>query len=159
MTGPLVDIGSGAGLPGIVLALVRPELDVTLLEPMERRCRFLAECADKLGLANPEVVRSRAEDLHGQLDRADGHRPGGRARSTGWPAGASPWWPPAAACSPSRATGPTTSWRPPSRSLRRLGATEWSVEEHGVGVVDPPVRIVRVVAGRSRSGRPGRPQR
>jgi hypothetical protein len=40
----LVDIGSGAGLPGIVLAMMRPELSVTLLEPMERRCRFLSEC-------------------------------------------------------------------------------------------------------------------
>jgi 16S rRNA (guanine527-N7)-methyltransferase len=57
----LVDIGSGAGLPGIVLALLRPELDVTLLEPMERRCRFLADCAAELGLANASVLRGRAE--------------------------------------------------------------------------------------------------
>src|SRR5690348_9372334 len=47
----LVDIGSGAGLPGLVLALLRPDLDVILLEPMERRCRFLAECAADLGVA------------------------------------------------------------------------------------------------------------
>ncbi len=59
----LVDIGSGAGLPGIVLAVVRPELTVTLLEPMERRCRFLAECVAELGLTNAEVLRGRAEDV------------------------------------------------------------------------------------------------
>jgi 16S rRNA (guanine527-N7)-methyltransferase len=59
----LVDIGSGAGLPGIVLALVRPELNVTLLEPMERRCRFLSECVAELGLGNASVLRGRAEDV------------------------------------------------------------------------------------------------
>ena len=59
----LVDIGSGAGLPGIVLAMVRPEINVTLLEPMERRCRFLSECVAELGLANACVLRGRAEDV------------------------------------------------------------------------------------------------
>jgi 16S rRNA (guanine527-N7)-methyltransferase len=59
----LVDIGSGAGLPGIVLAMVRPELNVTLLEPMERRCRFLSECVAELGLTNAAVLRGRAEDV------------------------------------------------------------------------------------------------
>jgi 16S rRNA (guanine527-N7)-methyltransferase len=59
----LVDIGSGAGLPGLVLAMVRPEVAVTLLEPMERRCRFLAECVTELGLANASVLRGRAEDV------------------------------------------------------------------------------------------------
>jgi 16S rRNA (guanine527-N7)-methyltransferase len=58
----LVDIGSGAGLPGLVLAMVLPEVAVILLEPMERRCRFLAECVTELGLANASVLRGRAED-------------------------------------------------------------------------------------------------
>ena len=47
----LLDLGSGAGLPGLVLAMVLPGTAVTLLEPMERRCRFLAECVTELGLA------------------------------------------------------------------------------------------------------------
>ena len=68
----LVDIGSGAGLPGLVLAMVRPEVTITLLEPMERRCRFLAECVTSLGLANASVLRSRAEDAaRAGLLRAD----------------------------------------------------------------------------------------
>jgi 16S rRNA (guanine527-N7)-methyltransferase len=58
----LVDIGSGAGLPGIVLAMVLPDVAVTLLEPMERRCRFLAECVTELGLVNVTVLRGRAEE-------------------------------------------------------------------------------------------------
>jgi 16S rRNA (guanine527-N7)-methyltransferase len=68
----LVDIGSGAGLPGLVLAMVRPEVAITLLEPMERRCRFLAECVTELGLTNASVLRGRAEDVaRAGLLRAD----------------------------------------------------------------------------------------
>jgi 16S rRNA (guanine527-N7)-methyltransferase len=69
-SGRLVDIGSGAGLPGIVLALVRPQLEVLLLEPMLRRVGFLQECVESLGMANTSVVRGRAEELSGRL-RAD----------------------------------------------------------------------------------------
>ena len=58
----LVDIGSGAGLPGIVLAMLRPKLRVILLEPMERRCRFLTDCVAELGLDNASVLRARAQD-------------------------------------------------------------------------------------------------
>ena len=61
--GTLVDLGSGAGLPGLVLAMVLPDMAVTLLEPMERRCRFLTECVTELGLANVSVLRGRAEDV------------------------------------------------------------------------------------------------
>ena len=60
--GTLVDIGSGAGLPGLVLAMVLPETAVILLEPMERRCRFLAGCVIELGLENVSVLRARAEE-------------------------------------------------------------------------------------------------
>ena len=61
--GTLVDLGSGAGLPGLVLAMVLPDTAVTLLEPMERRCRFLTECVTELGLANVSVLHTRAEDV------------------------------------------------------------------------------------------------
>jgi len=61
--GTLLDLGSGAGLPGLVLAMVLPDMAVTLLAPMERRCRFLTECVTELGLANVSVLRGRAEDV------------------------------------------------------------------------------------------------
>lgn len=57
----LVDIGSGAGFPAIPLAIFLPDLSVTLLESMEKRCNFLREVAKKLGLDNITVVCSRAE--------------------------------------------------------------------------------------------------
>jgi 16S rRNA (guanine527-N7)-methyltransferase len=66
----LVDIGSGAGLPGLVLAMVLPDVAVTLLEPMERRCRFLAGCVIELELANVTVLRARAEDATVKADVA-----------------------------------------------------------------------------------------
>ncbi|HEX9034860.1 MAG TPA: 16S rRNA (guanine(527)-N(7))-methyltransferase RsmG, partial [Streptosporangiaceae bacterium] len=64
----LADLGSGAGLPGIVLAIVLPEVRVILVEPMARRTIFLAECADRLGLANVEIRRGRAQELAGQVE-------------------------------------------------------------------------------------------
>lgn len=58
----VIDVGSGAGLPGLVLALQRPDLEVTLLEPMERRVDWLCFVADELDIPNVRVVRGRAED-------------------------------------------------------------------------------------------------
>ena len=59
------DVGSGAGLPGLVLAIARPDLSMTLVEPLLRRATFLAEVVETLGLENVEVVRGRADSLHG----------------------------------------------------------------------------------------------
>lgn len=58
----VADVGSGAGLPGLVLAIARPDARLVLIEPMERRCDWLRAEADRLGLDNVEVVRARAED-------------------------------------------------------------------------------------------------
>jgi 16S rRNA (guanine527-N7)-methyltransferase len=65
--GQLADLGSGAGLPGIVLAILRPDLRVTLVEPMARRTAFLAECVNDLELSNVEIRRGRAEDLASEM--------------------------------------------------------------------------------------------
>ena len=62
----LADVGSGAGLPGLVVALARPDLTVTLIEPLLRRTVFLEEVVAELGLENVAVVRGRADALHGQ---------------------------------------------------------------------------------------------
>ena len=59
----LVDLGSGAGLPGLVIALCRPELPIDLVEPLARRCTFLTEAVEQLGLREQvRVVRGRAEE-------------------------------------------------------------------------------------------------
>ena len=66
-SGRLIDVGSGAGLPGIVLATMLPEVEVILLDPMERRVDWLDEVVAELGLANVSVRRGRAEELQGEL--------------------------------------------------------------------------------------------
>lgn len=67
----VVDIGSGAGLPGIPLAIARPDLSVTLVEPLERRVRFLLEIVDALGLTWCRVVRGRADEVVADCGGAD----------------------------------------------------------------------------------------
>ncbi|NDA79694.1 MAG: 16S rRNA (guanine(527)-N(7))-methyltransferase RsmG [Actinobacteria bacterium] len=63
----VADIGSGAGLPGIVLALSRPDISVVLVEPLERRASFLREVIAELGLTHVEVVRKKALEFQGKF--------------------------------------------------------------------------------------------
>jgi 16S rRNA (guanine527-N7)-methyltransferase len=63
----VIDVGSGAGLPGLVIALARPTLRVTLVEPMQRRCAFLTEAVELLGLTHVSVRRGRAAEFHTAL--------------------------------------------------------------------------------------------
>jgi 16S rRNA (guanine527-N7)-methyltransferase len=60
--GRIADLGSGAGLPGLVLAASRPEARFDLLESISRRCDFLREAIDRMGLANARVICERSED-------------------------------------------------------------------------------------------------
>ncbi|WP_261158083.1 16S rRNA (guanine(527)-N(7))-methyltransferase RsmG [Cutibacterium acnes] len=65
----VADVGSGAGLPGIPLAILRPDLEMTLIEPMLRRSNFLTEALDELGLDDRvTVVRGRADDADLHVD-------------------------------------------------------------------------------------------
>ncbi|MBF4615870.1 16S rRNA (guanine(527)-N(7))-methyltransferase RsmG [Curtobacterium sp. VKM Ac-1376] len=61
--GRVADVGSGAGLPGLVLAIARPDVEFVLIEPMERRTDWLQGEAERLGLQNVTVLRGRAEDV------------------------------------------------------------------------------------------------
>ncbi len=60
----VADVGSGAGLPGIPMAIAQPKASFTLIEPMERRANWLTTVVQDLGLTNVEVLRARAEDVH-----------------------------------------------------------------------------------------------
>ncbi|HJY45173.1 MAG TPA: 16S rRNA (guanine(527)-N(7))-methyltransferase RsmG [Propionibacteriaceae bacterium] len=93
VTSSVVDVGSGAGLPGIPLALLRPDLQVTLIEPLLRRSTFLTETIEKLAIADRvQVVRTRAEDHHQSYDVVVARAVAPLDRLIGW-------------CNPLRATG------------------------------------------------------
>ena len=64
----VLDLGSGAGLPGLVLAIRRPDLQVVLVEPLLRRATFLTEAVEALGLSNATVRRARGEELAGKAE-------------------------------------------------------------------------------------------
>ena len=64
----VADVGSGAGLPGLCLAIARPDLSITLIEPLERRVIWLHEVVEDLGLENVKILRSRAEQAVGQVE-------------------------------------------------------------------------------------------
>lgn len=64
----VADVGTGAGLPGLVWAIARPDLSVTLIEPLLRRTTFLDEAAEALGLTNVTVIRARADEVNDQYD-------------------------------------------------------------------------------------------
>ncbi len=70
MGGRVVDVGSGAGLPGIVVAITRPDVSVTLLEPHHRRIGFLELVVDDLGLPNAHPLDRRVEDVDQVFDSA-----------------------------------------------------------------------------------------
>lgn len=81
----VADIGSGAGLPGIVIALMRPDLEITLIESLERRAEFLSMAVSELGLENQVIVRrARAEDIQDTYDVVTARAVANLSKLLGW---------------------------------------------------------------------------
>lgn len=144
----VLDVGSGAGLPGVPLALARPDLTLTLLEPMARRVVFLQEVVDQLGLRNVTVVRGRAEDT--QISCSVGGTAIVTARAVAGLARLADWCLPLLApggqllaIKGESARGELDEARP---ALRAAGAARASVRTCGVGVLAIPTTVVRVTA-------------
>ncbi|MQA78276.1 MAG: 16S rRNA (guanine(527)-N(7))-methyltransferase RsmG [Streptosporangiales bacterium] len=151
----VVDLGSGAGLPGLPLAIARPDLRVTLVEPMLRRSTFLDECVAALGLSGVEVRRARAEELVGRVTadvvtaRAVARlatllpwsiplvRPGGRVLAL---KGATV----VDELTELEATDRGNGRYAPPRWLVDAGVDGLDVHEVGYGIIDPPAIVVRV---------------
>lgn len=153
-SGLVVDIGSGAGLPGIPMALARPELTVRLVEPLLRRATFLTEVVERLGLTNVEVVRGRAEQLHGRwvAPTVTARAVAPLDRLAGW---CLPLVAPGGSLLALKGDRADDELRASRDGLDRFRVTSAEVEEVGAGLVDPPVRLVRLVVGAgARASRP-----
>jgi 16S rRNA (guanine527-N7)-methyltransferase len=141
--GTLLDLGSGAGLPGLVLAMLLPETAVTLLEPMERRCRFLTEAVAELGLANVSVLRGRAEDVTLRNDVVTARAVAPLPRLAGLAIGLVRPGGMVLAIKGRTAQEELTAARP---VLRRIGARDAQVVQAGQGKVVPATTVVRFFA-------------
>jgi 16S rRNA (guanine527-N7)-methyltransferase len=160
----VTDVGSGAGLPGIPLALARPDLHLELLEPLQRRVVFLREAVSALGLDRIQVVRGRAEDVRrtGGVDVVTARAVAPLSRLAGW---CLPLLRPGGSLIALKGSQASAELDAAADDLRRLGAVAWEVVTCGLGLVDPPTTVVRVIrgdadvlrsghAGRGRKGRP-----
>jgi 16S rRNA (guanine527-N7)-methyltransferase len=141
--GTLLDLGSGAGLPGLVLAMVLPDTAVTLLEPMERRCRFLAECVTELDLANVSVLRGRAEDVTIRADVVTARAVAPLPRLAGLAMGVVRPGGMVLAVKGRTAAEELAAAKP---VLRRIGARDAEVVSAGHGKVIPATTVVRFFA-------------
>jgi 16S rRNA (guanine527-N7)-methyltransferase len=141
--GTLLDLGSGAGLPGLVLAMVLPDTAVTLLEPMERRCRFLAECVTELDLANVSVLRGRAEDVTIRADVVTARAVAPLPRLAGLAMGVVRPGGMVLAVKGRTAAEELAAAKP---VLRRIGARDAEVVWAGHGKVVPATTVVRFFA-------------
>lgn len=148
----VADVGSGAGLPGVVWALLRPDVKLTLIEPSLRRSAFLHEVVQALSLPNVEVVRARAEGLHGtrsfDVVTARGVAPLPRLL---------PWCLPLLApggeliaLKGASAAAELAAVRP---SLSEMGATIAVIKTYGEGMVRTPTTAVHVRVAGERTGR------
>jgi 16S rRNA (guanine527-N7)-methyltransferase len=150
----LVDIGSGAGLPGIVLALLLEDVSVTLLEPMLRRSVFLSECVTELGLANVVVRRARAEDVRGEFsaDVVTARAVAPLDRLAGWAMGLVR---PGGMILALKGDRAQEELRQAQGVLKNLGAAHTEILTVGRGMVEPETVVVRIVAGNEKVSSPG----
>jgi 16S rRNA (guanine527-N7)-methyltransferase len=153
------DLGSGAGLPGLVLALVRPDLRVILLEPLLRRTVFLEECIARLGLQHVSVRRGRAvEQRDMRVDVVTARAVAALDKLVDW---ALPLLADGGELLAIKGNTAADELAAATPELRRLGIRDSSVVRVGVGLVDPPTTVVRVprpASGLRRRARPARPR-
>jgi 16S rRNA (guanine527-N7)-methyltransferase len=137
------DLGTGAGLPGLVVAIARPDVRITLVEPLLRRTTFLEEVIADLGLDHVSVVRGRADDLHGQatFDVVTSRAVAPLERLLGW---SMPLVAPEGALVAMKGRSAHEEIESAQSSLATWRCGEPEVLELGAGVVSPPTTVVRV---------------
>ncbi|MDP9220664.1 MAG: 16S rRNA (guanine(527)-N(7))-methyltransferase RsmG [Actinomycetota bacterium] len=161
----LIDVGSGAGLPGIPLAIARPDLRITLVEPLLRRSSWLEDVVDRLGLDQVAVRRARAEDLAGTLSAAvvTARAVAPLDRLVAW---CLPLVKPGGELLAMKGQAGQAELDAATPRLRRMGAQVWEILPIGVDTLADQTSVVRVrvgsselPTGRSRAGKVGPKQR
>jgi len=142
----VIDVGSGAGLPGLALAIARPDLDVHLIEPMLRRTNWLSMAVEDLGLTNVTVHRGRAEEFWGVLS-APIVTARAVARLSELAAWCLPLLLPGGSLLAIKGSSVTEEVEADRAVLRRLGAIDEVIESFGSGIVDQETTVLRVVLG------------
>ncbi|NMH81560.1 16S rRNA (guanine(527)-N(7))-methyltransferase RsmG [Pseudonocardia xinjiangensis] len=155
----LVDVGSGAGLPGIPLALARPDLGIVLIEPLARRVEWLREVIADLGLS-VTVERGRAEEtvVRRRWEGADvvtARAVAPLARLAGW---SLPLLRPGGILLAMKGATAQAEIERDAAAVRRFGGGVPRIERAGVGVIDPPSTVVVIERVRE-AGKPDRPRR
>jgi len=147
----VIDVGSGAGLPGLALAIARPDLDLHLVEPMLRRTNWLSRAVDELELTNVTVHRGRAEQFWGVLSApvVTARAVARLSQLAGW---CLPLLLPGGSMLALKGSHATEELKADRALLHRLGAVEEGIETFGHGIVDPETTVLRVVVG-DRAGR------
>jgi 16S rRNA (guanine527-N7)-methyltransferase len=142
----VVDVGSGAGLPGLALAIARPDLDLHLVEPMLRRTNWLSMAVDELGLTNVTVHRGRAEEFWGVLC-APVVTARALARLRELARWCLPLLLPGGSLLAIKGSSVAEEVETDRAALRRLGAIDEVIERYGSGTVDQETTVLRVVMG------------
>ena len=137
----VADVGSGAGLPGIVLAIARPDLRMDLIEPLLRRVRFLAEVVADLRLANVGVLRGRAEThaARGAYDCVVARAVAPLERLAAW---AAPLLCPGGALLAWKGETAAAELTAARTALAGFGLADAGLRTLGRGVVEPPVTVI-----------------
>lgn len=135
----VADVGSGAGLPGLVWAIGRPDLQVTLIEPLLRRTTFLDEVVAELDLKNVRVVRSRAEDVDETFDVVTARAVAALEKLAKW---CMPLVKPGGVLLALKGQSAPEELEDAKRTLGRLGATDTLIRTYGE--VEVPTTVVEV---------------
>lgn len=142
----VIDVGSGAGLPGIPIALARPDLSIVLLEPLARRVRFLEDAAMPLGLTRVRVVRGRAQDQGGTMaaEVVTARAVASLDRLVNW---CLPLLVPGGRLLAIKGASAGAELDRCASAVRAAGGRHAQIRLCGAGRVDPPVTVVEIVKG------------
>lgn len=142
----VADVGSGAGLPGLCLAIARPDLSLTLIEPLERRVIWLNEVVDDLGLDNVTVLRGRAEQIAADVD-VDFATARAVSALTGLAQLTIPLLKGRGEVLAIKGRSAGEEVQKASKIIRRMGGRRTEVVTVGADVLEEPTTVVRIVVG------------